>query len=48
MSGKYTQKLLDSVKIYGRDALYTASKRAIQKTAEATDDSAGNENKILT
>ena len=26
----------------------TASKRAIQKTAEATDDSAGNENKILT
>ena len=35
MSGKYTQKPL-CVKISGTDALKTASKRAIQKIAEAT------------
>ena len=36
LSGKYSQKLLDSAKKSGTDALKTASKRAIQKTAEAT------------
>ena len=36
LSGKYSQKLLDSAKKSGADALKTASKRAIQKTAEAT------------
>ena len=37
LSGKYNQKLLDHAKQYATDALKTASKRAIQKTAEATD-----------
>ena len=36
LSNKYTQKLLDSVKKSTTDAIETASKRAIQKTAEAT------------
>ena len=36
MSGKYTQKLLDHAKQSATDALKTASKRAIQKIAEAT------------
>ena len=35
LSGKYSQKLLDSAKKSGGDALKNASKRAIQKTAEA-------------
>ena len=42
MSNKYSQKLLDSAKKSGADAIKTASKRAIQKTAEATDDLIGN------
>ena len=42
LSGKYSQKLLDSAKKSGTDALKTASKRAIQKTAEATGNLIGN------
>ena len=42
MSNKYSQKLLDSVKKSTTDAIKTASKRAIQKTAEATSDLIGN------
>ena len=38
LSNKYGQKLLDSVKKYTTDAIKTASKRAIQKTAGATGD----------
>ena len=45
VSSKYTQKLLDHAKQSATDALKTAS-RAIQKTAEATDDLIGNENEI--
>ena len=36
MSKKYSQKRLDSVKKSTTDAIKTASKRAIQKTSEAT------------
>ena len=36
LSGKYSQKLLDHTKKSATDALKTSSKRAIQKTAEAT------------
>ena len=36
LSNKYGQKLLNSAKKFTTDALKTASKRAIQKTAEAT------------
>ena len=36
VSNKYRQKLLDSAKKSTTDAIKTASKRAIQKTAEAT------------
>ena len=36
LSNKYGQKLLDSAKKSTTDAIKTASKRAIQKTAEAT------------
>ena len=36
------QKLLDSAKKSTTDAIKTASKRAIQKTAEATGDLIGN------
>ena len=39
---KYGQKLLDSAKKSTTDAIKTASKRAIQKTAEATGDLIGN------
>ena len=46
VSGKYNQKLLRSAKRYTIDALKTASKRAIQKLAEATGDLIGN--KLLT
>ena len=42
LSNKYGQKLLDSVKKCTADAITTASKRAIQKTAEATGDLIGN------
>ena len=38
LSNKYGQKLLDSAKKYTTDAIKTASKRAIQETAEATGD----------
>ena len=38
LSKKYGQKLLDSAKKSTTDAIKTASKRAIQKTAEATGD----------
>ena len=37
LSNKYSQKRLDSAKKFATDAIKTASKRAIQKTAEATD-----------
>ena len=36
LSNKYGQKLLDSAKKSTTDAIKTASKKAIQKTAEAT------------
>ena len=42
MSNKYSEKLLDSVKKSTAEAIKTASKRAIQKTAEGTDDLIGN------
>ena len=42
VSNKYGQKLLDSAKKSTADAIKTASKRAIQKTAEATGDLIGN------
>ena len=38
LSNKYGQKLLDSAKKSTTDAIKTASKRAIQKTAGATND----------
>ena len=38
LRNKYGQKLLDSAKKSTTDAIKTASKRAIQKTAEATGD----------
>ena len=42
LSNQYGQKLLDSAKKSTTDAIKTASKRAIQKTAEATGDLIGN------
>ena len=42
LSNKYGQELLDSAKKYKTDVIKTASKRAIQKTAEATGDLIGN------
>ena len=42
LSSKYRQKLLDSAKKSTTDAIKTNSKRAIQKTAEATGDLIGN------
>ena len=39
---KYGQKLIDSAKKSATDAFKIASKRAIQKTAEATGDLIGN------
>ena len=38
LSNKYGQKRLDSAKKSTADSMKTASKRAIQKTAEATGD----------
>ena len=50
LSNKYGQKRLDSAKKSTTDAIKTASKRAIQKTAEATGDLIGNkiDDKITT
>ena len=42
LSSKYGQNLLDSAKISTTDAIKTASKGVIQKTAEATGDSIGH------
>ena len=42
MSNKYGQKLANTAKKSTTDAIKTASKRAIQKTAEATGDLVGN------
>ena len=42
LSNKYGQKLLDSAKKSTTDAIKTASKRAIKKTAEGTGDLIGN------
>ena len=42
MSSKYGKKLVDMAKKSATDAIKTASKRAIQKTAEATGDLVGN------
>ena len=42
MSNKYSQKLVDTAKKSATDAIKTASKKPIQKTAEATRDLIGN------
>ena len=42
MSNKYNQKLLDNAKKSTTVTIKTASKKAIQKTAEATGDLIGN------
>ena len=42
LSNKYGQKLVDSAEKSATDALKTASKRAIQKTAEDSGDLIGN------
>ena len=42
MSNKYGKKLVDTAKKSATDAIKTASKRALQKTAEATGDLVGN------
>ena len=42
MSGKYGKKLVGTAKESATDAIKTVSKRAIQKTAEATGDLIGN------
>ena len=42
LSNKYSQKFFDSAKKSTTDAIKTASKRAIQKTAETTGDLIGN------
>ena len=42
MSNKYGQKVVDTDTKSAADAIKTASKRAIQKTAEATGDLIGN------
>ena len=42
LSNRYGQETLDSAKISTTDVIKTASKRAIQKTAEATGDLIGN------
>ena len=42
LSNKYSQKIIDAAKKSTIDAIKTASKRAIQKTAEATADLIGN------
>ena len=42
LSGKYNQKLIDHAKQSATDAFEASSKRAIQKTAEASGDVIGN------
>ena len=42
LSSKYSQKLFDHAKQSATDALNAVSKRAIQKTAEATGNLIGN------
>ena len=42
MGNKYGKKLVDTAKKSTTDAIKTASKRAIQKTTEATGDFVGN------
>ena len=42
ITNKYSQKLVDSAKQPATDAIKTNSKRAFQKTAEATGDLIGN------
>ena len=42
LNNKYSQKLVDSAKKSATDALKIASKRAIQKTVEATGNLGGN------
>ena len=42
LSNKYSQKPLDSAKKFTTDAIKTASKRAIQKTAGTSGDLIGN------
>ena len=42
LKGKYSQTVLDHTKQTATDVFKTASKRAIQKTAEATGDLIGN------
>ena len=42
LSNKYCQKLLDFAKKSTTDTIKAALKRAVQKTAEATDDLIGN------
>ena len=42
LSNNYSQKLLDTAKKSTLESIKTASKRAIQKTAEATRDLIGN------
>ena len=42
MSNKFSKKLLHTAKKSTADAIKSASKRAIQKTAEATGDLIGN------
>ena len=46
VSNKYSQKLLDNAKKSTIDEIKTTSKRAIQKTAEATGDEIGNKMQI--
>ena len=42
LSNKYSQKIIDTAKKSANDAIKIASKRAIQKTAEAAGDLIGN------
>ena len=42
VSNKYGQKLFDTAEKFSTDTIKTTSKRAIQKTAEATGDLIGN------
>ena len=42
LSNKYENKLFDTIKKSATDAIITASKKAIQKTAETTGDLIGN------
>ena len=47
LNNKYSQKRLESAKKSATDTIKTASKRVIQKTAEATGDLIGNASKNL-